>query len=152
MAFLETDQQFLATHPASSTDGTTASVAVIQPIINGESDYNSTSITNLLTIGHIGDSRIVLCDSVDGKARQLSVDHSPTLAEERKRIESAGGWISQDSFGQHAVMGMLATSRSIGVAKLKAMGRMIISEPQILSHPIDSRDSFIILMTDGTIR
>lgn len=163
LAFHNTDQSFISTHNAANSstlsngvEGTTASIAILYPIIKSTmSGPKSVSISAtevplaLLTIGHLGDTRALMADTMTGKAQQLSVDHIPLHKDERLRVEKAGGFITTDSFGQLAVMGVLAMSRSIGVAKLKRMGSMISSEPQVLSRIIDTKDSFLVLASDG---
>ena len=57
--------------------------------------------------GNVGDSRCVAC--VDGEAHALSNDHKPADERERKRIESAGGFVEFNR-----VNGNLALSRALG--------------------------------------
>ena len=47
-----------------------------------------------LVTGHIGDSVAILCRGKE--ARRLTVDHDPSLPEERDRILTAGGEIIAD--------------------------------------------------------
>jgi protein phosphatase 2C family protein 2/3 len=54
-----------------------------------------------------GDSRAVA--SINGRALALSRDHKPTLKDERKRIEAAGGFVEYKR-----VNGNLALSRALG--------------------------------------
>jgi protein phosphatase 2C family protein 2/3 len=60
-----------------------------------------------------GDSRAVL--SIKGKARDLSIDHKPTLPGETNRIIRADGEVSSDG----RVNGTLALSRAIGDFEFK---------------------------------
>ena len=59
-----------------------------------------------------GDSRCVL--SQDGKALDMSIDHKPELAEEKARIEKAGGFVEENR-----VKGILNLSRSLGDLEYK---------------------------------
>ena len=59
-----------------------------------------------------GDSRCVL--SQDGKAIDMSLDHKPELAEEKARIEKAGGFVEENR-----VKGILNLSRSLGDLEYK---------------------------------
>lgn len=94
-----------------------------------------------------------MCDNVTGRAQQLTVDHHPSVKEEQARILSQGGFISADSFGEEALMGMAANSRAIGVARLKHMndgkGCGLTADPWITTRILDSRDAFLVLVTDG---
>lgn len=54
-----------------------------------------------------GDSRAVAC--INGETVPLSRDHKPTLKDERKRIEAAGGFVEYKR-----VNGNLALSRALG--------------------------------------
>ena len=173
-AFLLTDQSFLATHPTHSLDGTTASIAILQPLFGSSSSSPSSSSSSpsstsaisssaplsspnpqlLLVIGHVGDSRILLCDNITGKAQQLTDEHHvSTSKEERDRIVRAGGFVTSDSFGEQTINGMLATSRSLGVARLKfanqGKGCGLIAEPFVSSRILDKNDAFLVLVTDG---
>ncbi|VDK47678.1 unnamed protein product, partial [Anisakis simplex] len=61
-----------------------------------------------LTVVNVGDSRAVACDP-KGRAIALSADHKPSQAEERRRIENAGGFILED--GVERVQGILSVTR-----------------------------------------
>ena len=70
--------------------------------------------------------------------------------DERRRIEKAGGFVSTDSFGQMAIMGLLGTSRSIGVPRIKHRNKdIVIAVPQVCSRILDANDAFLVLCTDG---
>ena len=59
---------------------------------------------------NVGDSRCILMNALCDSVQQLSVEHKPDFPAERKRIESANGWVT---FGR--VCGILAVSRSLGL-------------------------------------
>lgn len=71
---------------------------------------------NIMYLANAGDSRAVLCRS--GKSVGLTFDHKPTSEKERKRIESAGGFVS-DIGGIYRVNGNLNLSRAIGDLRYK---------------------------------
>lgn len=101
----ETDDQYLeldAQHQRD--DGCTAVTAVL--------------IGRRLVVAHVGDSRAVL--SVGGGAQALSRDHKPNRADERGRIEGAGGAVVWA--GTWRVGGVLAVSRSFGNRMMKQVG------------------------------
>ena len=80
-----------------------------------------------LCIGHVGDSRAILCR--DGRAVRLMQDHDPDVDMEQVRIKSRGGYISSNSLGSATVNGRLAMTRSIGDVDLKSCG--VTSTPDI---------------------
>eukprot|EP00413_Alexandrium_margalefii_P000908 CAMPEP_0204514834 /NCGR_PEP_ID=MMETSP0661-20131031/2292_1 /ASSEMBLY_ACC=CAM_ASM_000606 /TAXON_ID=109239 /ORGANISM="Alexandrium margalefi, Strain AMGDE01CS-322" /LENGTH=367 /DNA_ID=CAMNT_0051520113 /DNA_START=75 /DNA_END=1178 /DNA_ORIENTATION=- len=103
-----------------------------------------------------GDSRAVLCRN--GQAVELSHDHKPNDAGERRRIEAAGGRVEEIPVGtrvHHRVNGNLNLSRSIGDLEYKKkpeLGhekQMICSTPDIIDMPLTKDDEFIVLACDG---
>jgi protein phosphatase 1K len=82
------------------------------------------------------------------EARRLTIDHDPSVPEERKRIEESGGQIIADSKESLRVNGRLNMTRSIGDLDLKPFG--VTAEPDInrrnLKH---GKDKFLALLTDG---
>ncbi|KAL0342191.1 UNVERIFIED_CONTAM: putative protein phosphatase 2C 58 [Sesamum calycinum] len=82
------------------SSGTTACVAIIR--------------NNQLLVANAGDSRCVICRK--GKAHDLSKDHKPELAAEKKRILEAGGYIQ---YGR--VNGSLNLARAIDTYRLKVL-------------------------------
>ena len=114
--------------------GCTANVLVIQE--------------NKLFFANAGDSRSVICKK--GQAFPMSVDHKPTIPAELKRIEKAGGWVSDGR-----VLGNLNLSRGIGDSEYK-MDKKLKPEEQILSNfpevKIDNLSGdidFIVIACDG---
>lgn len=67
---------------------------------------------SVLYIAHCGDSRVVLCRR--GEAIDMTKDHKPFLPEEKLRIESAGGWVTNNRLN-----GILGVSRSFGDIEYK---------------------------------
>ena len=65
-----------------------------------------------IIVANSGDSRAVL--SKDGKALEMSQDHKPDNAEEKARIEKAGGFVEENR-----VKGVLNLSRSLGDLEYK---------------------------------
>ncbi|XP_052176581.1 protein phosphatase 2C 51-like isoform X2 [Diospyros lotus] len=80
----------------SETIGSTAVVAVVG--------------AEVVVVANCGDSRAVL--SREGVAVSMSNDHKPDRPDELERIEGAGGRVI--NWNGHRVLGVLATSRSIG--------------------------------------
>ncbi|ESQ51507.1 hypothetical protein EUTSA_v10017990mg [Eutrema salsugineum] len=96
-----------------------------------------------LVVANAGDCRAVM--SVGGVAEALSSDHRPSRDDERKRIETTGGYV--DTFhGVWRIQGSLAVSRGIGDAQLK---KWVIAEPETKMLRIDQEHEFLILASDG---
>lgn len=113
---------------AAKTVGSTAVVALVG---------NET-----IVVANCGDSRAVL--SREGVALPLSSDHKPDRPDEMERVEAAGGRVI--SWDGCRVLGVLATSRSIGDHYLKPY---VISEPEVIVTERISGDEFLILASDG---
>ncbi|XVE58390.1 hypothetical protein DITRI_Ditri04bG0166000 [Diplodiscus trichospermus] len=84
----------------------------------GEEMVGSTAVVAVvgngkLVVANCGDSRAVL--SKGGVAVALSCDHKPDRSDELERVEAAGGRVI--NWNGHRVLGVLATSRSIGTQK-----------------------------------
>ncbi|CAM8973483.1 unnamed protein product [Rhodiola kirilowii] len=112
----------------TKTVGSTAVVAVV-----GEDE---------VVVANCGDSRAVICRS--GVAVALSSDHKPNRPDELERVEAAGGRVI--NWNGFRVLGVLATSRSIGDYYLKPY---VISEPEVAVCERTSKDEFLILASDG---
>lgn len=94
----------------------------------------------VLYTANVGDARAVLCR--DGKALRLSYDHKASDANERKRIDDAGGLVVGSR-----VNGVLAVTRALGDSYLKPFvtGHPFTTETQIQPDT----DEFLILACDG---
>jgi protein phosphatase 1G len=114
--------------------GCTANVALIH---TANPNTNNPKIT--LYVANSGDSRSVLCRQnglEDGKPKyenfDMSVDHKPDNTEEKRRIEKAGGFVSDGR-----VNGNLNLSRALGDLeykrddKLKSHEQLIIAVPDV---------------------
>ena len=113
-SFTTTHTQFLASNHHSERSGTTATVAVLF-----DSQY--------LLVGHVGDSRAIMCCDEQGLAIPLTIDHTPYNSAEAERVVARGGWI--EKYGVLRVNGQLAVTRSLGDQGL----RDVLSEtPDIL--------------------
>lgn len=99
-----------------------------------------------LYCANVGDSRAVLCRS--GVAVDLSYDQTPSRADERARIEEAGGTVIKNR-----MYGVLGVSRSFGDLRFKNDAEEcgpLIAEPEVLHEEVDpATDEFLILACDG---
>ncbi|XP_059444050.1 probable protein phosphatase 2C 39 [Corylus avellana] len=108
----------------------------------------STAVTAILinchklVVANVGDSRAVICKN--GVAKQLSVDHEPSM--ERERIEERGGFVSNFPGDVPRVDGQLAVARAFGDKSLK---KHLSSEPHVVVDFIDEKTEFVILASDG---
>jgi protein phosphatase 1L len=100
-------------------------------------------LSKTVHVANVGDCRAVLWS--DGKASPLSVDHNAGSNEDEKtRITALGGRVVY--YGCWRVEGSLAVTRAIGDEHLK---QYVISVPEIVTHPIQEKDEFLILASDG---
>ncbi|XP_041065623.1 protein phosphatase 1K, mitochondrial-like [Carcharodon carcharias] len=133
-SFLQIDNDFIQNVYSlkEGASGTTATVVLL----------NET----LLTVASVGDSPAILCR--EGKAKQLTEDHTPRRRDEKKRIKDCGGFIDWNSAGDPYVNGRLAMTRSIGDVDLKPFG--VTAQPEVNTVELEhTKDCFLILTTDG---
>ncbi|XP_057341669.1 probable protein phosphatase 2C T23F11.1 [Microplitis mediator] len=103
---------------------------------------------NILYSANAGDSRAVA--SVNGRLVELSRDHKPTLEDERRRIEAAGGWVEFNRVNGH-----LALSRALGDFKFKwnntktAEEQIVTAFPEVQKFEMNQDWEFIVLACDG---
>ena len=118
----------------SQTVGCTANVALLRD--------------NELFVANAGDSRCVL--NRGGLALDLSIDHKPSLVNEKQRILAAGGKVIDGRINRG-----LNLSRSIGDfaykcnKKLPLDQQMVIATPDVFRIEIQEDDKFMVLACDG---
>ncbi|KAG8501934.1 hypothetical protein CXB51_004554 [Gossypium anomalum] len=95
-----------------------------------------------VVVANCGDSRAVL--SRGGVAMPLSFDHKPDRPDELERVEAAGGRVI--NWNGYRVLGVLATSRSIGDQYLKPF---VICKPEVTVREVTNGEEFLILASDG---
>ncbi|EFJ34528.1 hypothetical protein SELMODRAFT_405953 [Selaginella moellendorffii] len=138
MAIEDVENMFMEkAHKQAWYSGSTACIAVVTP--------------QVAIVGSVGDSRALVCvarknsttNLIEMDSTQLSKDHHPELAEERRRIEAAGGFVE---FG--GVNGELAVSRVIGDMEFKAFG--VSAQANVVEYRIEnSNEEFLVLASDG---
>ncbi|PHH79700.1 hypothetical protein CDD82_2210 [Ophiocordyceps australis] len=128
--------------------GSTASIALISTPTPVPFWHPATHSTML--VAHVGDSRILMCDTATGLPRPLTSDHhpgSPTESRRLRRYAPAGSMVSGDSFGEERIAG-LANSRAFGDIASKRIG--VSAEPEITRVEMGpAQYSFLVLVTDG---
>jgi protein phosphatase PTC6 len=139
VSFLNSDmsilQQLRGVHDDAHEDneGSTGSIAIIEPL-DKKPFWESEEYD--IIIGHVGDTRILLCDSNSGEVIPLTTgDHHPGNPIETDRLRKYAGFVTTDSWGDERIMGMLATSRAFGDAKLKRYG--VSAEPDIVRYKVN---------------
>ncbi|XP_076043835.1 protein phosphatase Mn(2+)-dependent 1K-like [Oratosquilla oratoria] len=135
-AFLKLHQGYVdwcGNHGEGNTAGTTATVCLLRKGVQ-------------LAVGHVGDSRAMLCRG--GGPKVLTQDHCPSVATEKVRIEASGGNVALDNIGRHMVNGALSMSRSIGDLHLKQAGVIALPDTRTLKVK-HGKDAFLLLTTDG---
>lgn len=103
-----------------------------------------------LLAAHVGDSRILLCETATGRAQPLTSDHHPNTPTESRRLRRyapAGSMVTGDSFGEERIAG-LANSRAFGDMRSKRIG--VSAEPETTRVELGpAQYSFLVLMSDG---
>ncbi|CAD6216532.1 unnamed protein product [Miscanthus lutarioriparius] len=128
--------------------------AVRRAYLRTDADFSTSSaggaccVTTLLREGRLVvsnacDCRAVLCRA--GKANPLTSDHRVSCEDERRRIESQGGFVV-DCRGTWRVQGSLAVSRGISDGHLKPW---VLAEPDTTTLPVDASCEFLVLASDG---
>jgi len=104
-----------------------------------------------LYVANLGDAEAVIGRRQNGvlNAECITFKHKPTTADERKRIEDAGGHVV---FGR--VLGSLAVSRAFGDSEFKvprnrSQSDFVSSDPFTRVVPIDQDIPFMIVACDG---
>ncbi|KND94425.1 Protein phosphatase 2C-like protein 4 [Tolypocladium ophioglossoides CBS 100239] len=128
--------------------GSTASVALISTPTPAPFWHPAAQST--LLVAHVGDSRILLCDTATGLPHPLTSDHHPSTPTESRRLRRyapAGSMVSGDSFGEERIAG-LANSRAFGDIRSKRIG--VSAEPEITRLELGpAQYSFLVLVSDG---
>lgn len=127
-AYLTTDHEFLT---QGVRGGACAATALVK---DGE-----------LFVANVGDCRAVL-GSRSGIATALTSDHTAAREDERRRIESSGGYVSCGSSGVWRVQDCLAVSRAFGDASMKAW---VTCEPEVSRRRLTPDCRFLVVASDG---
>jgi protein phosphatase PTC6 len=125
--------------------GSTASVALISTPT--ASPFWHPAASSTLLVGHVGDTRILLCETVTGLAKPLTTDHHPSSPGESHRLRRFTASFVADSFGEERIQG-LANSRAFGDIGSKRLG--VSAEPEITRTELGpAQYSFLVLISDG---
>lgn len=131
--------------PVRFKGGSTASVALISTPTPAPFWHPAAHST--LIVAHVGDTRILLCETATGLARPLTADHHPSSPAEASRLRRFAESLVTDSFGEERISG-LANSRAFGDMQSKRIG--VSAEPDITRVELGpAQYSFLVLMSDG---
>ncbi|KAI1115494.1 protein serine/threonine phosphatase 2C [Nemania sp. NC0429] len=125
--------------------GSTASVALISTPTPAPFWHPAASST--LLVGHVGDTRVLLCETATGLAKPLTWDHRPNSPGESHRLRRFATSFITDSFGEERIQG-LANTRAFGDMGSKRLG--VSAEPEITRVEMwPAQYSFLVLVSDG---
>jgi protein phosphatase PTC6 len=125
--------------------GSTCSIALISTPTPSPF-WHPSSPSSLIT-AHVGDTRILLCNTATGLAIPLTSNHHPSLPEEATRLRRFAAAFVTDSFGEERISG-LANTRAFGDMASKRVG--VSAEPEIRRIELSPAEySFMILCSDG---
>lgn len=125
--------------------GSTASIALIST--STAAPFWHPGAHSTLMVAHVGDTRVLLCDTSTGLPHPLTSDHHPGTPLENRRLRRYSSMVSNDSFGEERIAG-LANSRAFGDMKSKRIG--VSAEPEITrAEMAPAQYSFLVLVSDG---
>lgn len=96
---------------------------------------------------HVGDTRIILCNTATGEGIPLTTNHHPSVPKEAARLRRYAATFVTDSFGEERVSG-LANTRAFGDMASKRIG--VSAEPEIRRIELGPAEyAFLVLVSDG---
>lgn len=127
------------------TGGSTCSVAMVSTPT--PTPFWNPSTPSTLMTSHVGDTRILLCSTADGRAVALTTNHHPSATVEGRRLRRFAASFVTDAFGDERVGG-LANTRAFGDLHSKPLG--VSAEPEIRRVELQPAEfSFLVLVSDG---
>jgi protein phosphatase PTC6 len=131
--------------PKRFKGGSTCSIALISTL-TPMPYWHPASPATLIT-AHVGDTRILLCDTATGQAIPTTSNHHPNLPKEAERMRRYAATFVTDSFGEERVQG-LANTRAFGDMQSKRIG--VSAEPEITRIDMSpAQYAFMVLVSDG---
>jgi protein phosphatase PTC6 len=131
--------------PKRFPGGSTCSVAMISTPT--PTPFWNPATPSSLLVSHVGDTRVLLCDTSTGAAIPATTDHHPSSPIEANRLRRYAATFVTDSFGEERVSG-LANTRAFGDIHSKRIG--VSAEPEIRRIEMAPAEfSFLVLMSDG---
>ncbi len=131
--------------PTRFKGGSTASVAMISTPT--PTPFWHPASPSTLIVAHVGDTRIILCDTSTGLALPVTTNHHPSSPIEGSRLRRYAATFVTDSFGEERMSG-LANTRAFGDMRSKRIG--VSAEPEIRRYELrPAQYSFLVLISDG---
>jgi protein phosphatase PTC6 len=131
--------------PKRFKGGSTCSVALISTPTPMPYWHPASPAT--LVTSHVGDTRILLCETATGHAVPTTSNHHPNHPKEAERMRRYAATFVTDSFGEERVAG-LANTRSFGDMASKRIG--VSAEPEITRiEMLPAQYAFMVLVSDG---
>ena len=100
-------------------------------------------------VANAGDSRAIICDG-GGNFVPLSIDHKPDSEVEKKRIQNAGGYVSEgrvnDNLNLTRALGDLEYKKN---PSLKPQEQIISPFPDVVTKKVKKDDIFMLIGCDG---
>lgn len=125
--------------------GSTASIAMIST--PSPTPFWHPASPSTLLVAHVGDTRILLCETATGIAKPVTTNHHPSSPVEAGRLRRYAATFVTDSFGEERMSG-LANTRAFGDMRSKRIG--VSAEPEICRVELSPAEhSFIVLVSDG---
>lgn len=131
--------------PTRFQGGSTASIAMIST--PSPTPFWHPSSPSTLVVAHVGDTRILLCETATGTAKPVTTNHHPSSPVEGNRLRRYAATFVTDSFGEERMSG-LANTRAFGDMRSKRIG--VSAEPEIRRVELGPAEySFMVLISDG---
>lgn len=131
--------------PKRFQGGSTASIAMISTPT--PTPFWHPGSPSTLLVAHVGDTRILLCETATGIAKPVTTNHHPSSPVEGNRLRRYAATFVTDSFGEERMSG-LANTRAFGDMRSKRIG--VSAEPEIRRIELGPAEySFMVLISDG---
>ncbi|KAF8864436.1 protein serine/threonine phosphatase 2C [Acephala macrosclerotiorum] len=131
--------------PKRFLGGSTASIALISTPT--PTPFWHPASPSTLVVAHVGDTRILLCETATGLAKPVTTNHHPSSPIESTRLRRYAATFVTDSFGEERMSG-LANTRAFGDMRSKRIG--VSAEPEIRRIELAPAEySFLVMVSDG---
>jgi protein phosphatase PTC6 len=131
--------------PKRFVGGSTASIVLISTPT--PTPFWHPASPSTLIVAHVGDTRILLCDTATGLSKPITTNHHPSSPVESTRLRRYAATFVTDSFGEERMSG-LANTRAFGDMRSKRIG--VSAEPEIRRIELAPAEySFLVLVSDG---
>ncbi|KAH6670076.1 phosphatase 2C-like domain-containing protein [Halenospora varia] len=131
--------------PTRFLGGSTASIVLVST--PSPTPFWHPASPSTIVVAHVGDTRILLCDTATGLAKPATTNHHPSTPMESTRLRRYAATFVTDSFGEERMSG-LANTRAFGDMRSKRIG--VSAEPEIRRIELAPAEySFLVLVSDG---